>query len=66
MTHNAHDQPFDRSVGDFDEFVPLERIQAAWSISVNGITLAMLGEKCRKSEALAMARVIWPDCVIND
>ena len=66
MTASAQDQPFDRSVGDLEPFVPLERIQAAWSVSVNGVTLAMLGEKCRKSEALAAARVIWPDCVIND
>ena len=40
---------FCRDAYDLEPFVPLERIQAAWSVSVNGITLAMLGEKCRKS-----------------
>lgn len=65
MTHSANDQPFDRSVGDREPYAPPERMQAAWSVSVSGVTFAMVGEKCRKSEALAAARVIWPYCEID-
>jgi hypothetical protein len=59
MTRNAPDQPFDRTLYDLEPFVPLARSQAAWVVSVGGVKLTMLGEKCRHSEALANARVIW-------
>ena len=65
MTPGANDQTFDRTLYDLEPFVPLARSQAAWVVSVDGVKLTMLGEKCRHSEALANARVIWPGAEVE-
>jgi len=66
MTSVEIKRPFDRTQGDLEPYQPPERHAAAWLVTVpDGTTLAMLGERCRQSEALASARVIWPECEVE-
>jgi hypothetical protein len=66
MTPNSNDQPFDRSLGDLEPYAPPERNAAAWLVTVpGGTTLAMLGERCKQSEAMRCAQLIWPGATVE-